>query len=346
MPTARLDPTPIFEFYRGSYGTEVLAAALFHFDLFPRLSQRPMTVAELGCALGLADRPTTVMVIVLRAMGLLVADSAGRLNLTDLAREALLSTSPFDVSGYVGFAASSPGVLEMVERLRTNRPGGTKPDEQGAIHIYREGLKSAMELEATARRLTLALAGRARAAAPVLAQRVNLQHARLVVDVAGGSGIYSFALLQANPRLRAIIMDRPQVLKVTQELASDYGVADRVQCLPGDMFSTDLPPADVVLFSNVLHDWDVPEGQWLIGRAAAALPSGGRLLIHDVFLNDALDGPLPLALYAAQLFCMTEGRVYSAAEYRDWLTQGGFTAAEEVLPTMVHNMGVLTGTKK
>ena len=44
-------------------------------------------------------------------------------------------------------------------------------------------------------------------------------------------------------------------------------------------------------------------------------------MIHDVFLNDALNGPLPIALYSAALFCLTEGRAYSAAEYRTWLTE-------------------------
>ena len=44
-------------------------------------------------------------------------------------------------------AADSPGVLTMVERLRTNRPAGSKPDEAGAAFIYREGIESAMEHE-------------------------------------------------------------------------------------------------------------------------------------------------------------------------------------------------------
>ena len=81
----------------------------------------------------------------------------------------------------------------------------------------------------------------------------------------------------------------------------------------------------------------------LIGRCAAALPPGGRLLIHDVFLNDALDGPLPIALYSAALFCMTEGRAYSAAEYRGWLSAAGLKP-QAVIPTLVH-CGVLPAGK-
>jgi SAM-dependent methyltransferase len=200
-----------------------------------------------------------------------------------------------------------------------------------------------MEQEAAARRLTLALAGRARVVAPVLAERYPLADARVLLDVGGGTGLYAVAWLRRQPQLRAIVWDRPEVLKVAAELAVQHDVAERLECRPGDMFADEPPSADVVLLSNVLHDWDVPQCRHLIGRCAAALPPGGRLLIHDVFLNDALDGPLPLALYSAALYTLTEGRAYSAAEYRTWLNEAGLQAGE-VTPTLVH-CGVLPGLK-
>src|SRR6202022_3711503 len=111
--------------------------------------------------------------------------------------------------------------------------------------------------------------------------------ARLLVDVGGGTGIYSIAFLQANPDLRAVVLDRPEGLKVAQEMAMAYGVADRLQAHPADMFRDSLPiDADVALLSNILHDWDVAECRTLIARCAASLRPGGQLLIHDVFLND------------------------------------------------------------
>ncbi len=338
----QVDPTPIFEIFRGSYATEILTAAVAHFNVFGRLAQQPMTAAELGQSLGVAERPRIVLLTALRSFGLLTCDAQGRLHLTDLAREHLLPGGPFDVGDYVGLAANSPGVLEMVERLRSNRPAS---HAAGVAFIFREGVVSAMEDEAAARHFTNALAGRAKNVAPVLAERVDLASAKLLVDVGGGTGIYSIAFLQKNPDLCAIVLDRPEVLKVAQELARAYGVADRLQTQPADMFRDSLPKdADAVLLSNILHDWDVPECRTLIARSAASLRSGGQLLIHDVFLNDALDGPFPIALYSAALFCLTEGRAYSAAEYRGWLSEAGLTTGE-VTPTLIH-CGVLAGCKK
>ena len=90
LPPSPLDPTALFEMVRWSYGTELLAAAVAHFELFERLARRPLTMAEIGAELGLAPRPTNVLVVALRAMGLLRRDDSGADALTDLARHHLV----------------------------------------------------------------------------------------------------------------------------------------------------------------------------------------------------------------------------------------------------------------
>ena len=344
MVSPMLDPTSIFEVFRGNLGTELLTAAVAHFRLFERLERGSMTFEELRRSLELAERPATVLVTALRAFGLVADDEGGRIALTELSRDHLTPGSAFDVSGYIGLAAEGPGVVEMVERLRTNRPAGAGADEAGAAFIYKEGIASAMESAASARSLTLALAGRANNVAPVLAERCPLDDARVLLDVGGGTGIYSIAWLLRHPQLRAIVWDRPEVLKVAGEMAAKHGVADRLELRAGDMFHDPVPDgADVILLSNVLHDWDVADCWVLVSRCASALRPGGRLLIHDVFLDDALDGPLPVALYSASLFRLTEGRAYSAGEYRTWLVEAGLVPSE-VIPTLIH-CGVLPAVK-
>lgn len=329
------DPTSIFEHFRGSYGTELLTAAVAHFDVFGRLAAHSRTLAELQRDLKLAERPAIVLTTALRAMGLLTKNSADQLELTPLAAEHLVHGTEFDVGSYLSLAATSPGVVEMVERLRSNRPAGLSGDEAGAAFIYRDGMKSAMEQTQLAEHFTLALSGRAKNVAPVLAEKVPLSEATTLLDVGGGTGIYSIAFLKANPQLHAVVFDRPEVLKTAAQFASDYNVSDRMTMHPGDMFVDPLPTADVILLSNILHDWDVTECQTLVNRCAAALNPGGRLIIHDVLLNDALDGPLPIALYSAALFTLTEGRAYSAKEYNSWLSNAGLKP-ELPIATLIH----------
>jgi predicted O-methyltransferase YrrM len=342
LPTQ--DATPLFELFRGSYATELLTAAVAHFHVFELVGEAGISSAELQRELGLARRPFVVLTTALRAMQLL-RDQGDRLTLSPVAREHLLPGKPHFVGDYIGLAAESPGVKEMVERLRSNRPAHAAAEDGGAAFIYRDGIESAMERESSARHLTLALAGRAQNVAPHLARVADLSNARRLLDVGGGTGIYSIALLQRHPQLRAIVLDRLEVLKIAAEFAAAHDMADRLELLPGDMFASTLPSdCNTVLLSNILHDWDEPQCAQLIKRCAAALVPGGKLLIHDVFLNDDLAGPLPIALYSAALFTLTEGRAYSAAEYRTWLMAAGLNP-EPLVRTHIH-CGLLVGRKE
>jgi SAM-dependent methyltransferase len=341
----KTDPTRIFEHFRNGYATDLLTVAAADFDVFGRLAKGPRSFEALRAEIGLAGRAAHVLFTGLRAMDLLVVTNDGRLDLTAVAREHLVPGAYFEVGGYIGLVAEAPNVRALAERLRTNRPAGNRADDSGAAFIFREGLESAMDREASARRLTLSLAGRAKNVAPHLAANVPLGDANLLLDVGGGTGIYAIACLQQNPNLRAVVWDRPEVLKVAREMAEAYGVAGRVGLVPGDMFADPVPAgADAILLSNVLHDWDVPECRVLLRRCADALPAGGRVLIHDVFLDDDLGGPLPVALYSTALFTLTEGRAYSASEYRGWLREAELAPADRVVPTLVH-CGVLEGRK-
>ncbi len=330
------DPAQVFELFRGSFATELLVSAVAHLRLFDLLSEGPRSWNDLRRTLRLAERAMHVLVTALRAMKMLGEAPDGTLQLTALARAHLLSKSPYYVGDYFSLAADSPGVLEMTDRLKTNRPKGSKPSEQGVGFIFRDGLKSAMDETSSARAFTLALAGRAKNVAPSLANAIPLSQARLLLDVAGGTGIYSIAFLRKNPGLKAIVLDRPEVLRVAAEFAAESGVGDRVELVPGDMFMDPLPRgADVILLSNVLHDWDLPECLKLLRRCSEAMAPGARLVVHDVFLDDSLDGPLPIALYSAALFSVTEGRAYSVAEYSSWLNEVGIRPVQ-VVPTLVH----------
>jgi SAM-dependent methyltransferase len=349
LPLPHSDPTPLFDWVRGIHATELLVAAVAHFALFDRLDGRLLSTDELQKELGLETRPFIVLTTALRAMGLLARTQNDRWGATPMAQEHLAGDGNFSIAGYVALAAQNPSVLAMVERLRTNRPAGADTQENrpeaGTAFIYRKGQTSAMDDETTARALTQSLAGRARNVAPFLARQLPLPHARLLLDVGCGSGIYSFALLRQNPQLRAVLIDRPYVLAVAQELAQSYEVADRIEFFPGDMFQCDYPQqVDAVLLSNVLHDWDTPECRQLMQRSAAALRSDGRLLIHDVYLRDEMDGPLAIALYSAALFALTEGRAYSAAEYRAWMAEVGLRPDPSILPTLSH-CGILGGSQ-
>lgn len=341
LPKPELDPTPVFELFRGAHSTELLVAASAHFKIF-NLLERPLSFNELKAGLNLQDRPLNVLLTALRAMNLLDFKDGLFVN-SPMAVEHLASTGLFDVSGYLSLAAQSAGVQQMIKCLESNQPIGSDKEE-GAAFIFNDDIESsAMDSEESARFLTLALMGRAKNVAPFLAEAVDLSKCKMLLDVGGGTGIYSIAFLRQYENLQATVLDHPNVLKLSAEYAQEYGVNTRLTCQPFDMFTSEFPKGDIILLSNILHDWDIPENIKILKRCAAALNSGEKLLIHDVFLNDELDGPLETALYSASLFTFTQGRAYSVKEYTEMLEQSGFKITAYA-DTLVH-CGVLTAEK-
>ena len=285
------DPTSIFEAFRGVHSTELLTAAVAHFEIFTRLEGGALDAAELREMIGLGERPFVVLSTALKAMGLLAAGSAGELELTSLAREHLLPGRDFYVGDYVRLAADNPSVLAMVDSLRADRPRGSDPEEGGAAYIYRDGIKSAMEDEEAARFLTMALAGRAANVAPLLARAVVLGGSELLLDVAAGSGIYSAALLQANPGLRAIAWERPEVVKVALELAGEYGLGDRLDHYPVQLSGGEQQRV------NIARGFITDHAILLLDEPTASLDATNRRVVVDMIREKKEKGTALLGIF-------------------------------------------------
>lgn len=339
LNTPQLDPAPITRHLRAMFGSRLLIAAVHHLHVFDELSQGPLTVADLSKRLHLRERPAMVLFPALCAMNLLNHDPDGYLSITALGWYVTKSHNP-NLAGYVELEKDDPGAFEMAVRLKNDGP----LDAPDGISFVKEGEgPSPMDDPKLARKFTLGLAGRARHLSPIVAANMTRREGHLL-DVAGGTGYYTYEWLLANPDSTATLFDRPAVLNVAKELLDEFTqssrpgaewVKERVTFLPGDMLTDELPQTDMLLAASLFHDWPTPTCQVLAHRFAAALRPGGELWVHDAFLNDTLDGPLAVTDYSAQLFWGTKGRCYSRAEYRSWFSEAGLTPSSENIPTQL-----------
>jgi len=273
------------------------------------------------------------------AMGMLEYTSDGLLQLTAIGRHLTSTVSP-TLTGYTGLEKDDAGVVEMVARLRNDGPVAI---DQGIAYVKEGEEPSPMDDPAAARLLTLALAGRAQALSPIVAQNMP-KHTGHLLDVAGGTGYFTYEWLLANPHATATVFDRAQVLVVAAELLDAFcqsgrpgaqAVRERVTLQPGDMLTDTLPKTDLLLAASLFHDWPADTCQVLANRFADALTPNGELWVHDAFLTDELDGPLAVTDYSAQLFWVTKGRCYSRKEYRGWFQQAGLQTPDETIPTQM-----------
>lgn len=334
-----LDLAPVTRHMRATYASRLLIAAVHHLNVFEQFGDGPKTIPELQQRLGLNDRPAMVLFPALCAMGMLKRDAAGKLALSDLGCSLTTAGEP-NLKRYVGLEKDDAGVVEMALRLRNDGPLSA-PD--GIAYTKEADAPSPMDDPEAARYLTLALAGRAQYLAPLVAAALPQRGGHLL-DVAGGSGVFSYEWLLRNPGSTATVFDGAQVLAVAAEFLDGYAssgrpgaatLRERVQLVPGNMLDDALPRADLVLAASLFHDWPEPICEKLAKRFAATLNPGGELWVHDMFLDDSLDGPLAATDYSAQLFWVTKGRVYSRREYRRWFASAGLTPTEANVQTRV-----------
>ena len=129
----------------------------------------------------------------------------------------------------------------------------------------------------------------------------------------------------AHPHLRGLGFDLPVVELAFTQYARERGLEDRVTFQAGDFFKDSLPEADVIIMGRVLHNWDVPVRRLLVGKACAALPHGGALIVHDALIDDARRERPHCMLSSLNMLIQTSGgSEYTAQECKLWMKDSGF----------------------
>jgi predicted O-methyltransferase YrrM len=162
--------------------------------------------------------------------------------------------------------------------------------------------------------------------APDMVRAVGAEGIGRLLDVGGGSGAYAIAFAQADPDLRAEILDRPEVLPIAQRHIEEAGLTGRIGLRAGDLTKDDLGEGyDLILLSAICHMLSPKENRDLLRRCFRALAAGGRVAIRDFILEPGKTAPKPAALFAINMLVATRGgSSYSEAEYRAWLSEAGF----------------------
>jgi predicted O-methyltransferase YrrM len=110
----------------------------------------------------------------------------------------------------------------------------------------------------------------------------------LAVDVGGATGSLLHLLQEANPTLRGIVFDRPNVVDHAVALTARKGLTQLTEVVGGDFFES-VPPADLYLLKFILHDWDDQRAIKILQRCREAMTSGGRVAIVEVVLGGLSD---------------------------------------------------------
>ena len=206
LPTT--DPADLLRYRDGQYAAELIAAALLHFDFFSWLEAHPGADSEeTGLHFGMAARPLDVLLTLCRANGFLVTDAEERHRLTTLGTEHLVKGSPWFLGPYYAPIRDTPVVHGFLQVLRGGPPGNWQA-KTGAKDWHESMLDADF-----AREFTDLMNSRGMIFGQFLAKALtpHLGGRKHLLDVGGGSGIYSSTMVAAHPGLSATVLEQPPV---------------------------------------------------------------------------------------------------------------------------------------
>jgi SAM-dependent methyltransferase len=314
-----LDDRRVYDAYIAGRQSAAVAVGV-RVGLFDHLASAPRTEREIAASLNVRERPLRSLVAALVAMEFLTLDG-DRVGLAPDVAQYLVRGKPGWLGGLVELEIehflSPKSLLDALERDDASVYGDRDPWEAHEADPHQ------------ARRFTEAMHSVSERPAAGLAEVVDFAGVRSILDVGGGSGALSIAIVKAWPSLRCTIWDLAVVCEIARGYANDAGVSERIDAVAGDMFGDAFPAGhDVVLLSQILHDWPPSKGAELLRKAARALPAGGRIVIHEKLVDDDGLGPLANALVHLDMLVWTEGQQYTEAGLRAMLEDAGFAKVE------------------
>lgn len=102
-----------------------------------------------------------------------------------------------------------------------------------------------------------------------------------IVDIGGGRGRLIADILRANPSLRGVLVDLPQVVAGAPALLTEAGVADRCEVVAGDAFASLPEGGDVYLLSRVLFNWNDERALALLASCRRSMGPKSKLMVID-----------------------------------------------------------------
>lgn len=241
-----------------------------------------------------------------------------------------------DLARYFGMPARNHAFVELLHAVRTGEPAfdhvhGTDywtylADHPGDAAIFDN-----------------AMGNLARQVHAVALSACDLSDTRLLVDVGGGHGHLTAALLDRYRQLRAVVFDLPHVVAGAETVLADAGVADRADIAAGDFFTAVPEGGDSYVLSMILHDWDDARAIAILANVRRAMDPGGKVIVVDAILPDG-DHPHLGKLLDIVMLTVLPGRERTEAEFAALFQAAGLRHVETRAPSSPTSVLVAVAT--
>lgn len=304
-------------------------SAVAELGIADHLAERPRTAAELARLTGTNEEFLRRLLRYLASEGVFEERDGDLFALTERSHW-LRSEVPGSIRAravYTGSAMSWMAWGSMLECLKTGQSGFLAAFGQDIFDHMREDPKSAATFNAF-------MAAQTAASGAAILDAYSFAGVREMVDVGGGHGALIAAVLRANPEMRGILFDMPEVISTAGPALEKAGVADRCRTVSGDFFSSSVPAgADLYALKFILHDWPDDKCIAILRNCRGAMAPGAKVLIVE-FVVPENPGPHVAKFMDINMMINTSGRERTERQFAQLLAAAGLRL-QRIVPTAI-----------
>jgi cyclopropane fatty-acyl-phospholipid synthase-like methyltransferase len=173
---------------------------------------------------------------------------------------------------------------------------------------------------------------RARYNADAYISRIPTRGVRSVLDIGGGSGVFSMAFVRKEKDLTATVFDLPNVIPITRKYVRKEKLTGRINTAAGDYNTDQLPKGfDMVFLSAIVHSNSYRENARLVKKCAASLNKGGKIIIKDQVMDESRLKPVRGALFSLNMLVGTKGGdTFTDREIKEWFAGAGIKFSRRI----------------
>lgn len=321
-----------------AYIDSVALNTALEMGLFWLLAEGPLTVEQVAEAVAIPTHRSGPWLELLTDMGYL--DRTGnRYTPSDATHAAILSAFSRESWAHLAEEERERYVFGVDLSRHIGHPLSVWAGQNRLPHDY---LKEIADDPAFARRFTNMLYELHKPLAEAIAEKLNMDGVSRLMDLGGGSGVISLALLQRYPTLSAVVVDHSHVCEAGRAIAGTMPEGGRIAYLAADFLRDNLPiECDLALECDV----GVYE-ETFFRKVWQALKPGGRLVIVDEFdlPTHAPARPFRRYKFYQSMNCYSRrSDHYSIVRVQSLLAHAGFQLSVE--QHLVDRMFMLQGQK-
>jgi SAM-dependent methyltransferase len=291
-------------------------------NIADRLADGPQTTESLAAAASVQSKPLERLLRALTSVGLFRRNGRGGWHNTSLS-ELLRADHARSVRPWA-LTIGAPFFWRPIGELHHSIVTG----KQSFSQIFQASFFDYLKADAEAGTLfNQAMAAQANGVMDDIPEAYDFSRFDTVADLGGGTGSILATILRANPALKGLLFELPDVIdEVEQPLIDEFG--GRVTLRTGNFFDSVPEGIDCYVTVRVIHDWPDDDAVKILRNIRSAMKPDGTLLLVEGILEE--NAPPNFAMMDMLMLVLTGSMERTEEEFRALLNKSGFDLADTI----------------